>query len=128
MQNEKYQTQFKNRLAIPNTKIVEPVEEDPNTPKAPEGQIILTGHVAKLYADWTATHSKEEKAPVIQDPVTKETLWVNRKQRRRFAAQARSNPTFANLIHVYTKTLEKTRNRAKSKVQKTSRRINRQAA
>lgn len=130
MQNPNFQTNWKHRMAQQAGKTT----PTPEVPQAEESttkedtQIALTGDIAAFYAQWISTHSKEEQAPIIQDPITKELLWISRKQRRTYKAKANRNTIFSALISNHTKALKKLTARKKSTVQKTSRRINRQAA
>ncbi len=99
------------------------------TPPQQEEKILIEGHMAIIFNQWKQTHSPEEKAPIIQDPVTKELTWVNRKARRHADQQYRASRTqFSAILTRYTKQLRKEKNRTKAQFQKASRKVNRQAA
>lgn len=57
--------------------------------KKPEGgEVILTGHLAQIYGDWMRTN-KGTTPPLYRDQ-DGNPVWLNRKERRARAKQARS--------------------------------------
>jgi hypothetical protein len=64
------------------------VSDEKTPPEKKEGQVMLTGHMAQIYGDWMASHNGQ-KPPLYIDQ-NGQPIWLNRKERRARAKQARA--------------------------------------
>ncbi len=70
------------------TKTDQPIPATPENTNAAGKQVVLEGYLAQIYGDWTRTH-KGTPPPLYVDR-DGAPIWMNRKERRGRAKQARS--------------------------------------